>query len=265
MFFDLVESSVDIPGRKQNYISFGKGKKNLIILHGLNVRDLAGSGISLAYMYKIFAKDYRVYLFDRRANVKEGLTVWDLAEDVYFATKALNIQSADVFGVSHGGMISMALALEHPEIVNKLVLGVTASRPNDQLKNDVNRWINAAHKKDHVSINSDSLNLMYTKEYLKKNRIFIPLMVRLIKPKDFDRFAILASSILTFDCYDRLSEIKCPVLVLGGEKDLVTTGQASVEIAEKLNCEIHMYSEYGHAAYHEAKDFNNRIYEFLTR
>ena len=36
---------------------------------------------------------------------------------------------------------------------------------------------------------------------------------------------------------------------------MITTGNASVEIADKLDCEIHMYPEYGHAAYDEAKDF----------
>ena len=71
--------------------------------------------------------------------------------------------------------------------------------------------------------------------------------------------------ILDFDCYDRLNEIKCPVLVLGGEQDKITTGEASIEIAEKLNCEIHMYPKYGHAAYEEAKDFNKRVYDFLMK
>ena len=93
----------------------------------------------------------------------------------------------------------------------------------------------------------------------------MPLLVKMIKPKNFDRFAILASAILNFDCYNRLNEIKCPVLVLGGEQDRITLGEASVEIAEKLNCEIHMYSEYGHAAYEEAEDFNSRVYEFLLK
>ena len=104
---------------------------------------------------------------------------------------------------------------------------------------------------------------MYTEGYLKKYKLFMPLLVRMIKPKDFKRFALLASAILDFDCYDRLSEIRCPVLVLGGAQDQITTGQASLEIAQKLNCEIHMYPEYGHAAYEEAKDFNHRVYAFL--
>ena len=70
---------------------------------------------------------------------------------------------------------------------------------------------------------------------------------------------------MEFDCYERLSEIGCPVLVLGGAQDKITTGEASVEIAKKLNCDIHMYPEHGHAAYEEAKDFNNKIYDFFLK
>ena len=265
MFYGLIESNVDIPSGKLNYVAFGKGKKNLIIIQGLNVRDIKGAGASLALMYKTFAKDYKVYFFDRRTNVKEGLTNWELAEDIYCAMEALNITSADVFGVSQGGMIAMALTLEHPKCVNKLVLGVTSSRTNENIKNVVSKWVNCAHNKDHITINKETFSLMYTENYLRKYKLFMPLMIRMIKPKDFNRFAILASAILDFDCYDRLNEIRCPVLVLGGEEDRITTGSASVEIADKLDCEIHMYSKYGHAAYDEAEDFNSIIYEFLSR
>lgn len=265
MFYKLVENAVDINSGKLNYVSFGKGSKNLIIIQGLSARDIKGAGVSLALMYKKFAKDYRVYFFDRRTVVKEGLTNWDLANDIYNAMEALNIENADVFGVLQGGMIAMALTLEHPEKVGKLVLGVTSSRANDNIKKVVGNWINCAYNKDHITINKETFSLMYTKKYLRKYKIFMPLLVRLIKPKNFERFRVLASAILSFDCYDRLSEIKNPVLVLGGDKDRITTGPASIEIAEKLNCEIHMYPEYGHAAYDEAKDFNNRIYEFLMR
>ncbi|MBQ3105531.1 MAG: alpha/beta hydrolase [Lachnospiraceae bacterium] len=263
MFYGLAESDVTISSGKLNYVVFGKGKKNLIIIQGLNVRDIKGAGASLALMYRIFAKEYKVYFFDRRTNVKEGLTNWELAEDIYCAMEVLNIKSADVFGVSQGGMIAMALTLEHPKNINKLVLGVTASRVNETMKKVVGKWVSCARNKDHITINKETFSLMYTENYLRKYRIWMPLMIRMVRPKDFNRFAILASAILKFDCYDRLHEISCPVLVLGGEKDRITTGSASVEIADKLGCEIYMYSEYGHAAYDEAKDFNSIIYKFL--
>ena len=265
MFYGLVESSVSVPSGNLNYISFGKGEKNLIIIQGLNVRDIKGAGVSLALMYRIFAKNYRVWFFDRRAIVKNGLSNWDLAEDIYFAMKELNITSADMFGVSQGGMIAMALTLEHPERVKKLVLAVTSSKASENIKNTVGKWIDCALKRDSITINEETFSLMYTEKYLKKYKPILPLLVRTIRPKDFDRFAILASAILDFDCYDRLNEIKCPVLVLGGALDKITQGEASVEIADKLHCEIHMYPEYGHAAYEEAKDFNSRVYEFLLK
>ena len=47
LFYGLIESSVDIPSGKLNYIAFGTGQKNLIIIQGLNVRDLKGAGASL--------------------------------------------------------------------------------------------------------------------------------------------------------------------------------------------------------------------------
>ena len=61
MFYGVIECNVDIPSGKLNYVAFGKGKKNLIIIQGLNVRDIKGTGVSLALLYKIFAKDYKVY------------------------------------------------------------------------------------------------------------------------------------------------------------------------------------------------------------
>lgn len=265
MFYGLQESDVTIPSGKLPYVSFGSGNKNLIIIQGLNIRDLKGAGASLALMYRLFAKAYRVYLFDRRRNVTEGITIWDLAEDIHDAMQALHIESADVFGVSQGGMIALALTLEHPKCVSKLVLGASSSRPNEVLRNAVSKWVRCAYGGDYLTINRDTFSLLYTEQYLKKYRLLIPLMVRLVKPKDLHRFAVLASSILTFDCYNRLTEIQCPVLVLGADRDLVTTGSASREIAETLNCEIYMYPEYGHAVYEEAKDFNSRIYAFLSK
>ncbi|NLY85713.1 MAG: alpha/beta hydrolase [Tissierellia bacterium] len=264
MFYNLIKDKIKINNSYVDYIAFGVGSRNLIIVPGLSVRDLKGAGISLVLMYKCFAKDYRVYLFDRRHDVSEGFSIWDMADDIANAMKQLGVDSADFLGVSQGGMISMALAIKYPDKVSKLVLCATAARPNDTIKKNINNWVVYAKKGDYVSINKETFSLMYTASYLKKYKLIMPFIVRLVKPKDVNRFVILASSILTFDCYEKLSEIKCPVLVIGGECDQITTGEASVEIAEKIGCEIYMYKEYGHAVYEEAKkDFNKRVYDFL--
>lgn len=265
MFYNLIESKVNIGAISLDYISFGKGNKDLIIIQGLNVRDVKGSGATVALMYKTFAKDYRVYMFDRRLVVDSDITIWDIAEDIYKAMEQLKIERSDLFGVSQGGMISMAMAISHPECINKMVLGVTASKPNETIKRVVESWVECAKNHDCITINKETFTLMYTDKYLRKYRLLMPLLIRLVKPRDYKRFELLAASILNFDCYDRLSEIECPVLVLGGAFDKITTGEASKEIADKIGCDVYIYDNYGHAAYEEAKDFNQRVYDFLVK
>ena len=54
------------------------------------------------------------------------------------------------------------------------------------------------------------------------------------------------------------------MLVLGGKEDQIVTAEGSEEIANRLGCPIYMYEGLGHSAYEEGKDFNQRIYHFLT-
>ena len=104
---------------------------------------------------------------------------------------------------------------------------------------------------------------LYSDAYIKRYKTFLPLLTVAQKPKDVKRFLILTKACLTCDTYDQLDKIQCPVLVLGGKQDKIVGNKASEEIAEKLKCHIYMYEDLGHAAYEEAKDFNQRIYDFL--
>ena len=263
MLYSAKELRLELGNLKMDYITFGKGKKPLIMIQGLNTRGIKGAADSLAYMYRIFAKEYKVYLFDRRENVTEGLTVRDLASDIATAMDALGISNADIFGVSQGGMIGQYLAIDRPDLVHKMVLAVTLARNNETVENVVNDWIRMTEQGDMKRLVEDMALKLYSETYVKIYRPFLPLLTLLQKPKDVKRFIILAKACLTCSTYAELEKIQCPVLVLGGGKDQVVTGEASVELAEKLGCKLHIYEELGHAAYEEAADFNRRVYEFF--
>ena len=49
------------------------------------------------------------------------------------------------------------------------------------------------------------------------------------------------------------------------QEDVMLRVRVNRMIAEKLNCPIFMYDDLGHAAYEEAKDFNERVYTFLMK
>lgn len=263
MLYNAGESKLDVQNMLFDYITFGTGTKPLVMIQGLNTRGIKGAALSLAYMYRVFAKDYRVYLFDRRPIVQEGITVRDMAADIAAAMDILGITNADVFGVSQGGMIAQYLAMDRPDLVRKLVLAVTLSRNNDTVKQVINAWIKMAEQGAMKELVADMAEKMYSDAYVKRYRPFMPLLTVLQKPKDIPRFVILAKACFTCDTYSNLDKISCPVLVLGGKQDKVVTGVASEEIAEKLGCRMHIYDTLGHAAYEEAKDFNRRVYRFF--
>lgn len=263
MFYNAKEDTLRLENVTMDYITFGKGTKPLIMIQGLNTNAIKGAAFSLAYMYRIFAKEYKVYLFDRRREVYDGITVREIAADIAKAMDALGISKADVFGVSQGGMIAQYLAIDRPELVNKLVLAVTLSKNNDVVKEVLANWIDLTKRGAFKELVEDMAVKMYSDAYVKKYKPFMPLLTMVQKPKDVERFLILAKACLSCNTYDELDKITCPVLVLGGRQDKVVTGEASEEMADKLGCEIYMYETLGHAAYEEASDFNERVYKFL--
>lgn len=256
---------VEIDGDVFRYVHFGKGDMPLIIIPGLSLRTLEGSGVMLAYMYRIFFKDYSVYVMDKRDEVPEDVTLSDLAEDIAAVMKFLHVDRANVIGISMGGMIAQYLTLNHPEMVNKLVLGVTTCRVNDTLTDFCNHNITLAKKGEMETVQTEMFRKMYTREYLKKYKPFIPILAKTGIPKSNTRFIRLTQAILTLDTIDRLNEIVCPVLVLGGGADKIVGGTSSDEIVKELKCERYVYRQLGHAAYEEAKDFNDRIVRFFDK
>ena len=257
------EFYVDVDGGKLLCIAFGRGEKPLVVIPGLRTASLKGSGAFAAWYYRRFARDYHVYIFDRKEPLPDPCTIRAMAEDTAEAMTALGIRRACVLGASQGGMIAQELAINHPELVERMVLAVTASRVNDTLRDAVETWIDRVRAGDEKGFAEDYIRRGYSEAYLKKYRAFLPLVFKLQKRMPEERFLALARACLTFDARDRLGEIRCPVLVIGGGRDRVVSPEASREIAEKLGCECHMYETLSHEAYNEAKDFNRRVYDFL--
>ena len=255
--------TVEKDGTTLDCVIFGTGSKPLILIPGLSFQRVKGAALPLAYMYRLFSKEYTVYVIDKKEHIPAGYTIREMADDTAFVMGRLNLCAASVFGVSQGGMIAQYLAIHYPHLVNKLVLGVTASRQNEVITEAISGWIKLAEQRDYEAFVIDMLKKMYSAAYIKKYGWLFPILSKVGKPKDFDRFIALAQACLTCDSYPELHKITCPVFVIGGKQDRVVTGRASEEIAEALNCGIYMYDSLGHAAYDEAPDFNKRIYQFL--
>ena len=272
-FFTLIATWVDanvnhtvyIENVAFHYAQFGRGGRNLILIPGLSMKTVEGQGLALAWQFRDFFQDYTVYVMDKRDDVKEDVTLRELAEDIYAVADYIGLVGADVVGVSQGGMIAQYFAIDHPEFVNKLVLAVTASKMNDSIKAYVNYCVVQAQRGDMEAIMIDSFEKDFSQEYTKSFKPILPLMAKLSVPKSNTRFIRLARAINSLDTYEELDKITCPVFVIGAARDRIVTVEASEEIVEKLNCKKYIYRNLGHGTYSEAKDFNEKIYRFLMK
>ena len=249
---------------EMDYIVFGSGERAFVILPGLSVHSVMGSAEAIAAAYKDFSEKYTVYVFDRAKNIREGYTVRDMAADTAAAMKSLNIEDADVFGASQGGMIALYLAIDHPELVHKMILGSTLAKPNDTFNRVVDEWIRLAEDRNEAGLLESFADNVYSQATLDAYRETLISSNLGISEEEYRRFIILAKACKTFDCYDALSAVQCPVLAIGSEGDSVVTAEGSRQIAEALGCELYLYDDsYGHGVYDEAPDYRQRCLNFL--
>ena len=259
---------VRIGNTEMFYVAFGEGNRTMVVLPGLSdgLATVKGKAWILASPYRRFFKDYTVYMFSRKNRMPEGYTIRDMACDQIEAMKSLGIGKAFVLGVSQGGMIAQCMAIDHPEIVEKLILAVTAPYANDVVKEAVNGWIEMAGSGDHAALMADTAEKMYSEKYLKKNRKFFPLLARFTKPSSYERFFWNAYAILQFDVRNELSKIMSPTLIIAGSDDRTVGNDAAFELNREIaGSELYVYDGLGHGAFEEAKDFYNRVFEFCNR
>ena len=84
MLYKAHNGNIAIDNTFAHYISFGKGKKNLIIIPGLGeaFKSVKGLAIPMAILYHKYAKDYKIYVFSRRQDIPKHFTTCDMANDI---------------------------------------------------------------------------------------------------------------------------------------------------------------------------------------
>ena len=265
MLFNAKNGKVPLDGSEMYYVSFGRGEKKLVLLPGLSdgLATVKGKALLLAWPYRLFFGKYTVYMFSRRNDMPDGYTIREMAEDQAAALEKLGIENACVMGVSQGGMIAQYLAADHPGLVSRLVIAVSAPRVNSTIRGCVTEWLGLAERGDHRALMISTAEKSYSADYLKKFRRLYPVIGLAGRPKSYRRFIINAEAILSFDAGES-GRISCPTLIIGGEDDRIVGPDASYELHGAISgSRLFMYGGLGHALYEEAPDFNKRVFDFL--
>ena len=249
------------------YFCFGTGKKTLVILPGVSTKSVMNYADAVAESYKLLTDDFTIYVLDRKKEFPPRYSVSEMADDTAEAIKALNLGSFCIFGASQGGMIAMKIAIEYPELVQRMILGSTSARVSKEHYKFFERMIQLAKAGDSTALNLAFGEFLYPKNVFEASKELLIESAKTETDEDRRRFIIMTEALKDFDITGEIKKISCPVLVIGSSDDKVLGGSSSAEIMNELKgrpgCEFFMYDSYGHAAYDIAPDYRERMLKFL--
>lgn len=254
----------------------GHGSRPLVVVPGFG--DAMHPGVYppamawfLGSYYWRFRDDRTVYLLSRQRGLPAGYSIPEMARDhARVFEEAFGDLEVDVLGLSMGGMIAQTLAADHPEVIGKVILGVSGADITDEGRESARRWKRYARQRDWAAIRSELAAGMFS----DWRAMAYPPVVRtaarpfLPRPADPEDVCISLDAILDYvneEAAGRLPRIEAPTLVIGGEQDPYFSAHIIRETAAQIpDAEACTILGAKHGAFHDRKNtFDRRVAAFL--
>lgn len=151
------------------------------------------------------------------------------------------IGPAVVMGISFGGFVAAKLAAEHPDLVKKMVLMVSAHRFSSEGRRSIDRQIECAWRGDFEGF-LDEFGLVFRRPWLNWLLRLRFRQERLRLHETMNDPAIIVRGLHTVAGEDFgrdptwLARIQAPTLIIGGTKDPFFDVEAMAETARLIPC-----------------------------
>lgn len=296
--FQLISNGEIIAYRK---IINDSSNINLILIHGM---QLSSNGV-FDYLVQYLRKyKYNIYALDLRgcgdsSLVKPVKKFDDMAEDIKLFIDELNLKENVLIGLSMGGFVSMKFAANYPEYIKKLILlsapscqGITvyyeeenpdtkekilkvARKKKTILKSDFSLILKTCIKKD-----VDTLTELYTKFYCNgKKQLNSDIIYKCAENGSKMRNALECCKLsLNYNITNevkngkqgtnQLENIKCKVLIIHGDQDLVLPlfhPEKNFEMFGNLAKLVVLKGEGHLVVLSEPEEISNIIINFITK
>ena len=249
---------------KMEYFKFGSGNKTMILLPGVSIKSVMESEMIVSNAYSNFSKDFTVYVFDRKKNMKSGYSIFDMADDTIRVIEKLGLKDIYLAGASQGAMIASVISYKRPDLIKKLSINSVTAKVRDEYYSFFLDMINKT-KNNELNLVVDSfMKNVYSKELYEASKDSMAPFIESITEYDKNSFIIQCEALKDFDILDNIKNIKCETLIIAGKLDLVFDYNDSKNISKLIkNSKLYIYDNYGHALYDEAPDFKERVYDFF--
>jgi pimeloyl-ACP methyl ester carboxylesterase len=224
----------EVGGGRLYYEIAGKGK-TVVFIHG----GLADSRM-WDDQFKKFSRRFRVVRYDLRGFNRSDFAgaAFSHVDDLYALLRFLKIEKASLVGLSLGGIIAADFALEHPEMVEKLVFSASGLRGDKAPRSALSLAVyKAAEEKGMKPAIELWMQHPFFADAAKSDAKFRRRSEQMLADNykywgpTPEPIPLRWSKYLTID---RLSEIKSPTLVIIGDRDLPELIAISDTLAAKI-------------------------------
>ena len=264
----------------------GKGEP-LIVVHG-------GPGLSHNYLLKPFsqlAKNYKLIFYDQRGNglsdeFKENdkFTIDSLVEELEGVRKEFGVDNIYLAGQSWGAIIAINYIAKYPQHVKKLLLLEPAPGSSDYLPDFRKRIMRKLSEAEKEELQKLSTNPSFKTDpvlYKKYRTIWFSAYYYDHQKQDTTNLDYIDSNwlrkfhassamftpyLVTFNIYEKMKSITCPLLIIHGYDDVIPN--ESIEKMKSIvpNAELHIIKNCGHFVHVEKeKEYFELIREFLAK
>lgn len=161
-------------------------------------------------------------------------TIEDLSEQAAGLLADAGYEQVDVVGVSLGGLVAQRLAVDHPELVRRLVVvdAVAAYPPALQ-----RQWRDRAARTPADGLEplvDPTLSLWFTADRLVEGGALVERVRTLLLAGDPRGYALACQALEQVDLSDVTGRIRAPTLVVCGEDDALPFTAAARALADEL-------------------------------
>ncbi|MFB6290400.1 MAG: alpha/beta fold hydrolase [Candidatus Bipolaricaulia bacterium] len=258
-------SKAHVNGIDLHYEIKGNSEANTVVF----VNGLLTDTASWAQHIPYFEDDYRLILFDARGQGQsekpEGpYSVNQHAEDLAALMDELDITSANFVGLSNGGTELLPLTMEHPDLVNSMVLADAYSYVDAILEAKIHAWLEAARVSPELRF-LVATPYVWGGTFLENNQELFEEFKEAAHEAPQKATENLIEGAKLLELPDKLENIHTPALIVVGEKDILTPPEYSRYMESHMpNARLTVIDDAGHAsAIERAETFSRRVKEFL--
>ena len=229
---DYLKTNVN--GYQAHYFKAGSGRP-VLLLHGgaSDARDWLDTMAALSHRYTLYAPDLIGYGQNERSS--QGYYLSDFSDFILEFMDTLGLESPVLVGHSFGGRISMDIALQRPERVNRLILADSSGLGK------VSRFGTA----------------LLTGFWIIRKLFRIP--------QPYPKFLAREGDDLDWACVDELPNLKIPTLIIWKRRDPYLPLALARRAAELIpDARLAVIPGWGHAPHRKNRDaFARHLLGFL--